>query len=425
MLKVYKFGGASVKDADGVRNVAEIIRRFSAGCSVVAIISAMGKTTNALESVVAEAVQSEGRVTPTLQSVIEYHTKIVDGLFDDSSKSIIYSDLNEIYTSIQSNITSHYSKPYDFFYDQVVSMGEVLSTTIVTAYLTYSGIHATLTDAREIIHADHTYREGQVNWKATSEAVHTYVNNAIDLSEEPLVVITQGFIGRSDEGYTITLGREGSDYSAAIFAHLLKSAELVIWKDVPGVLNADPRYFPDAQLFNHLSYTDTIELSYYGATVIHPKTLKPLQNLHIPLRVKSFVRPDEPGTLIDGEESVNLLPAFIVKQDQALISISPIDFSFIAEENLSKIFGLLARFRIRMNLMQLSALSFDVCVDADHAKLNVFLPELEGAFHVTIKKGLQLITIRNYNERVVSMLIKDRDVLVEQKSSHTIRLVTT
>lgn len=424
MIKIFKFGGASVKDAESVKNVSEIIRRFKGADKLLCVISAMGKTTNGLELVVKESVDTGGIGFSELEKVKTYHKNIVDQLFEGEENTTVWNDLEEVFAEIQANAQTEYGNDYNFLYDQIVSMGEILSTKIVAHYLNKTGLNTVYKDARGLIRTDNTYREGRVNWTVTKVLIE---KNALPVlsaeGENEKVIITQGFIGRSNEGQCVTLGREGSDYSAAVFAFTLDAREVTIWKDVPGVLNADPKRFSDAQLFNRLSYTDAIELAYYGATVIHPKTIKPLQNKDITLRVRSFINPEAPGTEITATETLGLLPAFIVKDNQALISLSPKDFSFIAEDNLSQIFTLLANTRVKVNLMQNSAISFSVCVDNDSMKVPGVLNELQHNYHVEFSEGLQLITVRNYNEAVVETLVRGKNLLAEQKSSQTVRLV--
>lgn len=411
-----------MKDADSVKNVASIIQRFKAGDKLLCVVSAMGKTTNALESVVKEAVDSGGRSFDNLQQVKAFHRQITQGLFPADKEPEIWEELEEIFSELEAEISAEYGNEFNYLYDQIVSAGELLSAKIVARYLQHIGLPAVYKDARGLIRTDNTYREGRVNWTVTQVLVEKNVLPLLS-EENDKIIITQGFIGRSNEGSSVTLGREGSDYSAAIFAYTLDASEVTIWKDVPGVLNADPKRFPDAQLFHRLSYTDAIELAYYGATVIHPKTIKPLQNKNITLRVRSFLNPEAPGTEITSTETFGLLPAFIFKDNQALVSVSPKDFSFIAEENLSHIFTLLAQTRVKVNLMENSAINFLVCVDNDSGKLASVIRELEKDYHVSVSEGLQLITVRNYNEAVVDMLLRGKTLLAEQKSSQTVRLV--
>ncbi len=420
-ISVFKFGGASVKDASAVKNVGNIITNYKGGANLVVIVSAMGKTTNALEVLVKLGFNKQD-FDDELKELLKFHLDIIDGLFTD--KTTIVKEVSQIFEEIKIILNTNNSTEYNYLYDQVVSLGEVISTKIIAAYCNSVGVKAEFKDARGLIKTDNTYREGKVNWNVTEYLIHQSIDPIFEKEEGASeVIITQGFIGQSSEGNTTTLGREGSDYTAAIFAYSLNATEVTIWKDVPGVLNADPKYFDDAQILNQLSYTDAIELAYYGATVIHPKTIKPLENKKIPLRVKSFVNPSGAGTVINERDSLSALPTFIFKMGQALISISPKDFSFMVEENLSEIFGLLAKYRIKENLMQHSALSFQVCVDNDIDKITKFYLDLEKSFNIQLEENLELITVRNYNQSTVDRLIGGKKLLVEQKNSHTVRLV--
>ncbi len=420
-IKIFKFGGASVKEAAAVKNVGSIITNYKGEDNLVVIVSAMGKTTNALEVLVKLGFNKQD-FEPEWKQLFDFHLNIINGLFTD--KTEILNDINQIFEEIKIILNTNNSNEYNYLYDQVVSLGEVISTRIVAAYCKSVGVNAEFKDARGLIKTDNTYREGKVNWNVTEYLIHQNFDPIFSADGgNTKVIITQGFIGQSSEGNTTTLGREGSDYTAAIFAYSLNASEVTIWKDVPGVLNADPKYFDDAQILNQLSYTDAIELAYYGATVIHPKTIKPLENKKIPLRVKSFVNPEGVGTVINQKESLSALPTFIFKVSQALVSISPKDFSFMVEENLHDIFGLLTKYRIKVNLMQHSALSFQLCVDNDIDKVTQFYMELEKSFNLQLEENLELITVRNYNQSTVDRLLAGKKLLVEQKNSHTVRLV--
>lgn len=420
-VKVFKFGGASVKNAEAVRNVANIIRGYKGDDNLLVVVSAMGKTTNALEVITKWGFENQDFVKE-LEDLKDFHYAIIQELFDEP-QSIITS-VNEVFEEIKLLLSGDVKEEYNFIYDQVVSQGEVLSTKIVAAYLKTVGVDAEYKDARGLIRTDNTYREAKVNWNITEYLINENILPVFSGENgNNKIIITQGFIGKSSEGNSTTLGREGSDYSAAIFAHALNAKEVTIWKDVPGVLNADPKFFEDAQMLNQLSYLDAIELAYYGATVIHPKTIKPLENKKITLKVKSFIHPENPGTTINEREPLAVIPCFIFKHQQALISISPKDFSFIMEENLSEIFGLLAKYRIKVNLMQHSAISFQVCVDHDLEKVTKFYLELEKSFNIQLDENLELITVRNYNEATINRLLQSKKLLVEQKNSHTVRLV--
>jgi aspartate kinase len=420
-IKIFKFGGASVKDAVAVKNVGSIITEYKGDDNLVVIVSAMGKTTNALEVLVKLGFNKQ-EFEAEWKQLLDFHLNIIEGLFEDKTK--IVGEVMQIFEEIKIILSSYNANEYNYLYDQVVSLGEVISTRIVAAYCNSVGVNAEFKDARGLIKTDNTYREGKVNWNVTEYLIHQSIDPIFSADGgKSKVIVTQGFIGQSSEGNTTTLGREGSDYTAAIFAYSLNASEVTIWKDVPGVLNADPKYFDDAQILNQLSYTDAIELAYYGATVIHPKTIKPLENKKIPLRVKSFVNPQGAGTVINQKESLSALPTFIFKVNQALVSISPKDFSFMVEENLHDIFGLLAKYRIKVNLMQHSALSFQLCVDNDIDKVTQFYMELEKGFNLQLEENLELITVRNYNQSTVDRMLAGKKLLVEQKNSHTVRLV--
>ena len=419
-MKVFKFGGASIVDAQGVRNVAEIIRR-NATESMCIVISAMGKTTNALEEIVHAYFNKTGEASQLLETLKQKHLDLLSELFPNE-RNQVENDIEDIFAELYWAIEETQIKSFDYEYDQIVSQGEFISTRIVSAYLNASQIKTSWLDARDIIRTDNTYREGQVDWLFTQKAVDSLITNEIN-SQSPQFFLTQGFIGGTSENYTTTLGREGSDYTAAILAYCLNAKDVTIWKDVPGVLNADPRHFPQAQLLPALSYYDAIELAYYGATVIHPKTIKPLQNKNIPLFVKSFVSPEAPGTCIKEDELRQEIPTYIFKKQQILISVSPRDFSFILEENLRDLFELFSQNRAHVNLMQNSALSFSVCVTIDQIRLISLIQELDKKYKVKYNEHCELITIRNYSDELANQLIGNRPVLLEQKSRHTLQVV--
>ncbi len=418
-MKVFKFGGASVKDAESVKNVAEILKLFP-GDPVLVVISAMAKTTNALEKVVKAHCTRSGEARNFLQEVKEFHNGIMDKLFSGSCPEV-YDTVNNFFVEIEW-VLEEEPRDYDFVYDQVVSVGELISTTIVSHYLDKSGIANTWLDIRDGLLTDNTYREGKVNWEESGKRIKAIVPPLIN--ERNPLVITQGFIAATSENFTTTLGREGSDYTAAILAHILDAESVTIWKDVPGVLNADPKYFSDAQKLEQLSYHDAIELAYYGASVIHPKTIKPLENKNIPLYVKSFLQPSAKGTLIAKDLVTKpQVPSFIFKSNQVLISIAAKDFSFIAEENLSSIFSNFAELGVKMNLMQNSAISFSVCIDDDPVKTPRLIEKLNREYWLRYNSGLQLYTIRYYYPSTIETLSQGKDILLEQRSRTTAQLV--
>lgn len=416
-MKVFKFGGASVKDAAAVKNVADIIKGYPAD-KLVVVISAMGKTTNALEEVAKAFFYKNADAKEKLQVVIDYHTNILHGLFDDK-KHPVFDDVNGLISALDWALEDEPIKDYDFEYDQIVSVGELLSTKIVSHYLNYAGVSCKWVDARDIIQTDNTYRDARVDWPLTERNANDIIGAELNTGS---MVLTQGFIGCTSENYTTTLGREGSDYTAAILAYCLNAESVTIWKDVPGVLNADPKFFRDAQKFDKLSYYDSIELTYYGATVIHPKTIKPLENKKIPLYVKSFIAPEKEGTVISEETMQPHLSSYIFKVNQVLISILPKDFSFIAEESLSEIFKIFTIFNIKINLMQNSAISFSVCVD-DTMRLEDLMSELKKSYKVLHNKGLQLITVRNYTKEGFDKVLTGNKTLLEQRTRNTAQFV--
>lgn len=419
-MQVFKFGGASVSDAEAVRNVLSVIQNHGKKPLMV-VVSAMGKTTNALETVwqMREQGQLE-KANAQLALVVEQHSHICSDLFLPESVgnkivSDLWGELNEV-------IQEEPSTNRDFEYDRIVPFGELVSTTIISVFLNEQGEQNTWLDARKLIGTDAIFREAGVVWPETITSVKRHW--AAGGNADQKMAITQGFMGADPEGRTTTLGREGSDYSAAILAFALGAESVTIWKDVPGVLNADPKFFEKTQRLPRISYREAIELSYFGASVIHPKTIKPLQNAGIPLYVRCFMHPDKPGTEIQSSPDKDAeTPSFIFKSEQVLISISPRDFSFIVEENLSKIFGLLAQERVHVNLMQHSAVSFSVCVDRNPRRLQRLLDLLTAEFEVLYNEPVVLLTIRHYTEPLIDELVGQKEVLVEQRSRNTARFV--
>ncbi len=425
MVKVFKFGGASVKDADSVRNVAAILRKHSPG-KLVVIVSAMGKTTNALEKVLNAWYESDERLPAFIQDIISYHQVIITELFPDS-KHPVHFKTDMLFGELEGHLDTPPALHYDFDYDQVVSFGELISTTIISELLISEGFNCQWFDVRELLRTDDSWREGKVDWDLTGSQIREQVSSFLESAEgQPAIALTQGFMGAAADGFTTTLGREGSDYTAAIFAYALNADEMVIWKDVPGLLNADPKYFSVTQKLASISYREAIELAYYGATVIHPKTIKPLQNKDIPLRIKSFVDPLSEGTLIHQNTSADsLIPSFIFKVNQVLISISPRDFSFIDEQSLSEILAVFADNSIHISLMQNSAISFSVCVDNNERRLSQLFKALGKDYKVRYNTGLELITIRHYDQATIDrVLLEDgKTVLLEMRSRLTAQFV--
>lgn len=418
-MKVFKFGGASVKNAEAVRNVYNILSGFPDE-ELWIVFSAMGKTTNALEQVANAWIKGDPSAATLLKSVESYHLVVAHDLGVEDEAVMIW--INKLHDIISKTPPSN----YDEGYDRIVSYGELISTSLISSSLYKNNYLHSLLDARNLIITDHSHRNGVINWQETENKIGS-VHKENLRSKSNKVFITQGFIGSTPNGTPVTLGREGSDFSAAIFAWALHAEEMIIWKDVPGVLNADPRYFNDTVKIDRMSYRDAIELAYYGASVIHPKTIQPLQSNSIPLYVKSFYHPEEPGTLIYtfDEEQSDQIPSFIFKPDQVLISISPRDFSFIAEGNLHNIFGLLATLHIHLNMMQHSAISFSIVMDNHPDKVDRLFALLGNDFRVKYNSGLQLITIRYYNQETIDKVIGQRMILLEQKSRTTVQLVVS
>lgn len=414
MIKVFKFGGASVKDAEGVKNLIKVLKVTGSENKLI-VISAMGKTTNALEIVVKDYLETT-KVPGSLKEVKNYHRSILEGLFPNKEASV-YFKVESLFTELENFLQHNKSIQYDFVYDQIVSYGELISTTIVSEYLNSQNIASNWLDARNFIKTDSTYRDAQVNWVKTQELIQENI-------DPKKLNIIQGFIASDPNNFTTTLGREGSDYSAAIMAYCLNAESVTIWKDVPGVLNADPRFFEKAQLLNKISYEEAIELAFYGATVIHPKTLQPLQRKEIPLFVRSFINPSEEGTAVSKGKSIfPEIPCFIVKKDQVLISLSSLDFSFMVEENISEIFRLFHQYQMKVDLIQNSAISFRVCVDNKFNQLEKLIQHLKARFKVDYKTGVSLYTIRHFNEEAINSLEKDKKVLLKQLTQNTVQLV--
>tara|TARA_B100000963_G_scaffold289709_1_gene259273 strand:- start:38170 stop:39426 length:1257 start_codon:yes stop_codon:yes gene_type:complete len=415
-MKIFKFGGASVKDAESIKNVASVLN-YTGYDNTIIVVSAIGKTTNLLEKLVKDYVSKSINLKNTFHELIDSHLKILNELnFNNNSKLI--SDVKKIIQKIEFFLNNNKSPNYDFIYDQVVSFGEIISTTIVSQYLNSIGILNKLIDAREIIKTDSYYRDSNVDWELSQSKIKkTFNSNG--------VYITQGFIGSDYNNFTTTLGREGSDYTAAIIAYSIDAKEVTIWKDVPGVLNADPKEFKKTKLLNKISYREAIELAYYGASVIHPKTLQPLQKKEIPLIVKSFMDPKGKGTVVSkGSDIDPLIPCYIVKKNQVLLRLSSLDFSFIVENNISEIFRLLDKFKMKVDLIQNSAISFSVCINDKYNSLEQLISELKPKFKVQLFERVSLYTIRHFNSDKSGLLSKKKvNLLLEQRLENTLQLV--
>lgn len=417
-LKVFKFGGASVKDAAGVKNVASILKTYSDD-PILIVVSAMGKTTDALEKIVAAHAKRTEEAPALVESLKQAHYAIMADLFGKEHPA--YDDINDTFVSIEWILDEEPHPNYDFLYDQIVSVGELVSSKILAAYLNHAGLPTQWLDARDVILTDDIYREGWVQW---DETVENASRIARPLVEAGGFVLTQGFIGCTKENFTTTLGREGSDYTAAIFSYCLDAESMTIWKDVPGVLTADPRIFENVAKLDRLSYKEAIEMTYYGAKVIHPKTIKPLQNKSIPLFVKSFIEPTAPGTFI-GPDVDDLYPPMVaVEKNQALLNISTRDFSFVAEHHMSFLFTKIAEYRLQVNMMQNTAISFAVCVNNVEDRVKKFAESIEKDFKVVVDcDALELTTVRHYTPQTLEMLRNGKIILVEERSKNTVQMV--
>jgi len=416
-LKVFKFGGSSVKDAAGMKNSASIIRSYK-GKPLLVVVSAMGKTTNALEEVVGAHAAKNGKAYELLNAIKEQHYKYMSDLFDPEDE--VFSAVNDHFVSVEWVLEEEPHPNYDYMYDQIVCVGELVSSTILAAYLNRTGIKTSWLDARDVILTDDIYREGWVQWDETVERAKT---KALPPLEKGELVVTQGFIGSTRENATTTLGREGSDYTAAIFSFCLDAQDMTIWKDVPGVLTADPRMFENVAKLDRLSYREAIEMTYYGAKVIHPKTIKPLQNKNIPLYVKSFIDPKEEGTLISSDVEDLYPPMVAVERHQAMIYISTRDFSFVAEHHMSVLFSHIANLRLQVNMMQNTAISFAVCVNDIDDKVDRFAENIQKDFKVHIDRNLELITVRHPQPAVLENLRKGKILLMEESTKDTVQMV--
>lgn len=414
-MQIFKFGGASVKDAAGVRNVAKILEKVGYAHSLI-VISAMGKTTNALEVVVNNYFKAPAQLPESLQTIKDFHYQIIRELFSDENHPV-YWKVDGLFAELSSFLERNKSPKHSFVYDQVIGFGELLSTTIISQYLNDNGIKNNWIDVRNLIKTDSNYRDAGINWEETQ----TNISNTINKS---LLNITQGFLGSDANFFTTTLGREGSDYTAAIFAYCLNAKSVTIWKDVPGVLNADPRYFQHTQLLRKIPYQEAIELAFYGASVIHPKTLQPLQQKEIPLYVRSFVNPTEEGSAVCNVASLEpKVPCFILKKDQILLSLSSRDFSFIMEEGISYIFKSLHKAQMKVSVIQNSAISFSVCVENKFDTLPELLEKLEERFKVSVTEGVTLYTIRHATEAAINEVAAGKNVLLKQVSSDTVQMI--
>ena len=414
MIKVLKFGGASIKNSERIANVFSIINNFK-NQKIIIVFSAIANVTNLLEDLVDLYFNNSQQLKSKLLEIRNVHTQITNELFEKDHQ--VFIEIEKIFSEIDFFLKTNSNKNLSFVYDQIVSAGELLSSKILSNYLTNKSFENTLVDARDIIKTNDKYQNANIDWASTKDKIKSYL---VDFP-----IITQGFIGSDSSNYTTTLGREGSDFTAAIIANVLNVSEVTIWKDVDGVLNADPRYFNDFVLLDQLPYSEAIELAFYGAKVIHPRTIQPLQEKNIPLIVRSFLNYDNKGTIINNDNKNLSIPSFIVKENQVLISISDNNLSFIIEEHLSWIFFVLDRYDIRLNLMQNSAVSFSICVDNKRTSINSLIAELSSKFKVYYNDSVKLFTIRHYNQDSIDKVIANKKVLLEQKSRNTVQFVVT
>ena len=415
-MKVFKFGGASVKDAAGVQNLVRVLEEVGYKETLV-VVSAMGKTTNALEAIIETYFKNKKQTPAGILPLKQFHLDIVKDLFKDENGEVQVV-IHQLFEELMGFLKTNKSPDYSFVYDQIVSYGELLSTTIIHYYIQKKKIDSFWLDARNCIKTDDYYRSANLNWELTQNLINEQVG-------KHSLIITQGFIGSNSNNFTTTLGREGSDYTAAIFAYALNAKSVTIWKDVPGVLNGDPRVFAKTQLLNQISYREAIELAFYGASVIHPKTLQPLQRKEIPLYVKSFENPKEQGTAVSkGKTLEPHIPCYIVKKDQVLLRLSSIDFSFIVEENISYIFGLLHEYQMPVELIQNSAISFSVCINNKYQRLEELVLVLRSRFNVEVTPSVDLYTIRHFDAKASQFIMQiGKPILLEQRTQETAQFI--
>lgn len=414
-MVVYKFGGASVKDVEGIRNLAQIVK--NAAIKLVVVVSALGKTTNALEKVVRMSVEKNPELNSAIDAIWDYHKSIIDNLLMPGSH--LLHTLGDSVAWLKEFVSEPRSTDYDYIYDQVVSLGEVWSTRIIEEFLRASGVNSCWIDIRENLITDDRYRDANILWSESGRRIKTSVGSA-----GADVCVVQGFIGGTVSGLSTTLGREGSDYTAGVLANILDAERVEIWKDVPGILNADPGWMADACKLESISYKDAVEMSFSGAKVIHPKTIKPLQNKSIPLYVRSFINPDLPGTVISSNESSkDSVPVYVKKENQVLISLLPYDFSFVMGETLGKVFHLFYRHGIKTNLVQASAVSIAVCVDHDADRIARLTRDLKDEFSILYNENVEMISLRYYTDEAIKKVTGGRYVLLEQRTRKAIRFV--
>ncbi len=415
-MQVFKFGGSAIKNADGIRKLAEIVKT-NPECRVV-IVSAFGKTTNALEDLFDCYFEGNDNWVEKYDKIKHFHLDIISDLFGGNNFHLI-NELEQSILTLYDRLKEKPGRDYDREYDQIVSGGEIWSTKIVHAYLNSQGFNAKWLDARKILVTDDTFRDAAVVWTKSAELVRQVID-----PEQNVLYIIPGFIAGTEKGLATTLGREGSDYTASIMGNILDAESVTLWKNVPGILNADPENFQNPEKLDEISYLEAVELAFFGAKVIHPKTIKPLYNKKIPLFVKSFENPDSVGTIIHRMDwKVDMIPVYVKKDDQILITIRPRDFSFMIEQGFGQIFGAFNTCKIKVNLVQTSAISLSICADSNKLKINQLLGKLKEDFRITFNKGVQLITIRHYSDEAIRLMTSEKQILIEQKSRQTVHFV--
>jgi aspartate kinase len=414
-MKVYKFGGASVRDAAGIRNLAEIAGK--AGGNLVIVVSAFGKTTNALEKVLQQWLAGNREYIETLNNIYSYHLSAINDLFKE--KNYIHDDIQKSFKHLKTYLSSDIRNEFDFEYDQVVSFGEIWSTMIVAAYLKARLPGVEWKDIRKCLLTDDRYRDANIIWDESM----IRVRSAFSFSGADIYV-TQGFIGATQDNFSTTLGREGSDYTAALIGNMLDAESVTVWKDVPGIMNADPVWMKPTIKLNEISYREAVEMTFSGAKVIHPKTIKPLHNKNIPMYVKSFIDPSGEGTVIKADPEIRKqIPVFVRKESQILISILPLDFSFVMGDNLSRIFNYFTQRGIKVNLVEASAVSIDVCVNDEKEKVKAFIEDLKPEFSIIYNENVEMLSVRHYDEDAIQRIITGREVLLQQRTRSTVRFV--
>lgn len=411
-MKVYKFGGSSIKDSESIKNISNILK-INNNEKIFIVISAMGKTTNALEEIVKLYIKNSLELNFKINNILKFHINIANNLFEKNH--FIFQEISILFDQLIFFIKKNKYKDFNFVYDQIVSFGEFFSTKIISNYLNSINILNNWLDVRKYIQTDNSYREGNVLWKETEKLI-----NKIDKSKN---YVTQGFLGSYSNKYTTTLGREGSDYTASIFSYCLNAEEQIIWKDVPGILNADPRYFSDTELISNISYQDTIELAYYGASVIHPKTIYLLQKKKIPLYIRSFINPEKIGTLVIEKKKLNI-PCYIVKKNQILLILNTKNYNFIIEKDFFELFKFIYEFKIKINLIQNSATELSLCIDDKFNKIDYLINKLSSIYKIKIYYNISLYTIRNYNNNIINNnFYKNKNILLKQITIDTLQLI--